>query len=295
MLVQRNAIKMKKTLIFIGNRKNVLVKLLEMTDKYSLSIILVLEDSPLHLFLKQSDLKYTLFKENKTDKGIIFNLISESHFDILVSNGCPFILPITNLKENHPNALFINTHPTYLPHLKGRTPLNGVFYLNYNFIGATTHYMDDGIDTGNIIFQSKIDLTPDIDQGLIYFISFYLEGQVFECAMKNLETHNFNFQGITQIEEGTYFNREEKKFILDFRTDLNESMIKKVKSLGVDNQGICLNIESNRYTVFEASEITNTYLLKIFKTKNPGDILIKYNNKIIVKTIESAINFSYFK
>ena len=50
---------------------------------------------------------------------------------------------------------FINTHPSYLPYCRGK---------NYNFwaivdeapFGVTLHMVDDGIDTGDIIFQKKI-------------------------------------------------------------------------------------------------------------------------------------------
>ena len=42
-----------------------------------------------------------------------------------------------------------------------------------NFIGATMHFITDKIDGGNIIYKKKHDISNDIDQGLIYFLSFY--------------------------------------------------------------------------------------------------------------------------
>lgn len=50
---------------------------------------------------------------------------------------------------------FVNTHPSYLPYCRGK---------NYNFwaivdevpFGVTLHMVDRGIDTGDIVFQSRI-------------------------------------------------------------------------------------------------------------------------------------------
>ena len=138
--------------LFIGNRFNVLFELLNsFKEEVSIVKIFVLENSHLETELKKCDCKYSVFSLN--DKDHLIKKIKTLNFDILISNGCPFILPVSKITRN--NQKFINIHPTYLPFLKGKTPLNGVFYNNMSFFGASMHFMDDGIDTGKIIYQKK--------------------------------------------------------------------------------------------------------------------------------------------
>ncbi len=284
-----------KNVVFIGNRKNVLLELLSRKANYDIKKIYTLENSPLHKHLKDGNIPYELFSNTKKSKLEITDFLTRVPFDLLVSNGCPFILSISTLKTTNSGALFINTHPSYLPHLKGKTPLNGVLYLGYEFIGATTHYMDDGIDTGNIIAQKKVPLTPDIDQGLIYFLSFYLEGVVFKNALKILEKNNFLYPGKVQKETGSYFNRDNELFGINLLKDSDDDIIRKVKSVGIINQGLNIEIMNKLYTVFEAEKIYNSYLLDLFKKAQPGFLLVEYSNKILIKTISGIIRFSYVR
>lgn len=284
---------MLKQVVFIGNRVNVFKELVQI-DNFILKQIFVLKDSFLHKYLLNESGKYSfrIFEENKHCKNEILFFLQNEDYDILVSNGCPFILPVSKLKQFKPNSLFINTHPTYLPHLKGKTPLNGVFYLGYDFIGATTHFMDDGIDTGEIINQEKVTLTSDIDQGLVYFISFHLEGKVFKNAMQQLISCDFVFEAIKQTEEGSYFNRESVSFAIDFSFDKMEDIVRKVKSVGIIQQGICCTLSNKKFHFINAESIINEYLLSIFNTSSVGEIVLQYSNKVLVKCQDGVVAFT---
>lgn len=281
-----------KKVIFIGNRSQALRVLLKRPDRYQLIATWVLENSFLHQEIESMGVEYQLFSEDNTSKSIIFEQLERGEYDLLVANGCPFILPISKLALNN-SRLFINTHPSYLPELKGKTPLNGVFYLGYDFIGATTHYMNDGIDSGNIIYQEKLNLTNDIDQGLIYYMSFLLESQVFTEALNILEINNFKFSGYPQEGKGTYFNRDSKIFSIDFLRDEDEEIIKKVKSVGITWQGIAIADGERSYTVFEAEKIIHPFLLDLYRNEAPGSIVLKYSNKLLVKSKQGLIKFSH--
>lgn len=282
-----------KDVIFIGNRLHVLLVLLERKEKYRVVKAFVLENSPLHREINGLQVPYQLFNDTKEDRSALLHFLTTAKFDLLISNGNPFILPVSALSATHPGAVFINTHPAYLPHLKGKTPLNGVFYLNYSYIGATTHYMNDGVDTGNIIYQEKTNIGDDIDQGLVYFLSFKLEGAVFARALNILEQHDFSYHGTLQSRKGSYFSRKEETFVIDFSKDDDETIIKKVRSVGIPTQGIGINAGSSAYRVFEAEKIVNPYLLGLFADAQPGSALLVYSNKLLVKTNQGIIKFSY--
>ncbi len=281
-----------KKVIFIGNRVNVLNILLEHKTTYSFEKIWVLEDSPLYEMMSMQNIDYQLFNEKKESRKMVLQYLKDSAFDILVSNGCPFKLPIREMKINNPGALLLNVHPTYLPHLKGKTPLNGVVLLQYQFIGATVHYMDEGIDSGNIISQEKVDLNNQIDLGLIYYMSFQLEGIAFRKALSILEENKFNFEGIKQEEGGSVFNRSFELFSPDFYVDGTELIVRKVNAVGITTQGVRYCFDNIEYVLFEAMAVDHPWLLEHFKNAEPGDTVLKYSNKLLVKTVDGLIKFT---
>jgi methionyl-tRNA formyltransferase len=283
-----------KKVIFIGNRENSLEGLLSFKNELQLIKIFVLKDSLLQNAIEKYNIPYSIFEKTKEAKNLIIEFLKSNCFDLLISNGCPFILPISLLKAFNPDALFINTHPTFLPHLKGKTPLNGVKILNYNFIGATTHYMDDGIDTGNVLYQEKVDISSDIDQGLIYFISFDLEKTVSKKAIELLFSHDFKYIGENQIGKGSYFNREEYNFHVNFEKDDSETICKKINSLGIISLGNELKlIDNSKVLATNCEIINNEYLLTKFNSNSIGSILYTYDDKLLVKTIDGIIKITY--
>jgi len=58
-----------------------------------------------------------------------------------------------------PNG-FLNLHPSLLPALRGPFPLFWSFRLDQQRSGVTVHYMDEGLDTGDIALQRELTL-PD--------------------------------------------------------------------------------------------------------------------------------------
>jgi methionyl-tRNA formyltransferase len=282
-----------KNIVFIGNRMHALSVLLASPEKYNLEEIFVLKDSFLQQELAEKHIPFRLFSGDAESRRLITEWLMKHNFDILISNGCPFILPVDLLSGRHEKALFINVHPTYLPHLKGKTPLNGVILLGYEEIGATVHYMQAAVDTGNIIFQKKIHLTPDLDQGLIYFLSFLLEGEVMQEALHILENSQFTFKGHAPAGNGSSFNRKDSLFTVDFAVDTDADIIRKISSVGITSQGVLLHFENKTYRVFEAEKIINPFLLKQFEKSEPGDLLLVYSNKVLIRTREGIVKFSY--
>lgn len=284
-----------KKIFFIGNRLSVFEVLHARRSRYHFEQLWVPENSLLHKHLPHYNVPYFQFSENESSKTALEKALLAGGYDIVISNGCPFILPVEKLKSKYPEVLLINTHPTYLPELKGKTPLNGVIYLGYDFIGATTHFMNEEADEGNIICQQKIAITPDVDQGLIYFMSFKLEGMVFSAALDLLESGNFMITGNPQEGRGTYFNRRSPLFVPDFNLDSDAEIVKKIRSVGINTQGVTIDIHGQRWRLFEADVIYNSWLLDNFRTRQPGDLLLEYSNKILVKTREGIVRFSVEK
>ncbi len=284
---------MKKT-ILVGNRLNALEGIGNFPDLQLIKIY-ALKDSLLHKQLpkniKDSGIEIDVF--SMQDKTRILEELGGSDFDILLSNGCPFILPVSKLKKDY--QLYINVHPTLLPDLQGKTPLNGVFMTHRKKIGATMHYIDDGIDTGRIVAQESIALTPDLDQGLVYRLSFDAEKTVFNTGMQLLVDSDYTYEGRKQTGEGSYFNRTPEMQQIDTGLNSTDEILDKIKSFGVKTQGSFLTIGSKKYIVYSGDKIINEYLLEKYLKIQVGEIAMEYDGKFIIKTRDGLIKITDYE
>ena len=59
----------------------------------------------------------------------------------------------------------INLHPSLLPKYRGRAPLNWAILNGEKMLGLTAHWIDNGVDTGDIILQKSFHLHQNQDVG----------------------------------------------------------------------------------------------------------------------------------
>lgn len=279
-----------KNVLFIGNRSNVLSHLLNFDD-VNLVGIYTLDKS--HLANDKKKYKKNIFSIR--EKDIVVNAINDTDFDILISNGCPFILPISELEDR--KKKFINIHPSYLPYLKGKSPINGVIFNHMNFFGATMHFMNDDIDAGNIIHQKKIEMSPDIDLLLLYHLSFQLEGEVFNEGWNILKETDFTFKGFPQQKKGNAFSRNANLMKVDFESMSNGEILRRVKSFGISSQGVSARLANEReIVIYSAEEIINSYLISKFKRQSSNQVILELGSSILlVKSKEGIIKITKYK
>ncbi len=159
--------------IFVGDRHFVLNEMRKQNLHFS--EIFVMANSYLERKISHYPCNYKIIHS----KNELLDKIEKTNFDIMLSNECPYILPISKMKPKQ----YINIHPSFLPDLRGKHAINGSILLKRDS-GATCHYMDDGINTGDIITQVKIPYSDDLDAALLYHLAFQAENQVFKLALE---------------------------------------------------------------------------------------------------------------
>ena len=148
-------------------------------------------------FLSYYNIDYDVC-DKSSFKTAAHSIISNFCPDIVVSFSNPFIFSeeILNLKTK-----FINFHPGILPNYKGSLSTVQSLINNEKFVGGTWHYIDKGIDTGNII---KIVKTPLRD-----FNAFTLNHKIFflgiNCLQEVIEKIKNNYMGVKQEKTGKFY------------------------------------------------------------------------------------------
>ena len=63
------------------------------------------------------------------------------------------------LLESFPRRI-INLHPAYLPNFPGAHSIQDAYEAKVDFTGVTVHFVDEGVDTGEIILQRQVPVEP---------------------------------------------------------------------------------------------------------------------------------------
>lgn len=67
-----------------------------------------------------------------------------------------------------PSIGTINLHASLLPHYRGAAPINHVLINGEAITGITTFFIDDKIDTGNILFREELQIFPFENAGSLH-------------------------------------------------------------------------------------------------------------------------------
>ncbi len=62
----------------------------------------------------------------------------------------------------------INTHPALLPLFPGALAVRDALQAGVSETGATVHFVDSGIDTGQVIMQQQVTVEPDDTEALLH-------------------------------------------------------------------------------------------------------------------------------
>lgn len=106
------------------------------------------------LGIKYYFVDFKSFSTKSLFENEIVKILKSEKVDFIVLAGYMRIISATLLNE-YPKKI-INIHPSYLPEFPGRNGIEDAYKSGVEKTGVTIHYVDSGIDTGEIIYQERI-------------------------------------------------------------------------------------------------------------------------------------------
>ena len=85
-----------------------------------------------------------------------------------------------------PQRSIINVHPSILPKFKGLNAVQQALKSGAKYTGVTIHYVDEGIDTGDIIQQETIKINENDTIKSLKKRLQSLEHDLFPKVIKNI-------------------------------------------------------------------------------------------------------------
>jgi methionyl-tRNA formyltransferase len=157
------------------------------------------------VFYGYRDWALDIFSKIKdTEKYLVthkdYDIISNIKPDLVFFIGWSSIVPEDIIQ----NYKCICLHPSLLPKYRGGSPIQHQLINNESTGGVTLFLMDHGIDTGDILYQSKISLQGSLNN---IFVEIKREG------IKGIETIIDSYQTIDKLKmkqdsaQATFFNR----------------------------------------------------------------------------------------
>ncbi len=185
-----------------------------------------------------------------------------------------------------------NLHASLLPNYRGAAPINWALINGETKTGVTTFFIDDKIDTGAIIFQEEVAISPEENAGclhdkLMICGSFLILKTVEAIATNKTKT---SLQNSVDLKPAPKLNPDNCKidWCLDFTDIFN-----KIRGLSPYPAAWCYLSHNNNQTklkIYKASKIEQDHTQNfgsITVTKNTLTVACK-NGFIAIKELQLA-------
>lgn len=203
----------------------------------------VLTESPIAICAHEHNIE--VYKPNKLKED--YEYILNKKPDIIITCAYGSIVPKVVL--DYPSYGCINVHASLLPKYRGASPIVASILNGEKETGITIMYMDEGIDTGNIIMSRSIEI-EDNDNSLSLSNKLSLLGANLLIATlpKIFEGENFDIP--QDNEEATYvgmLKREDEH--IDFNNSV-DNIKNQVRAFSPEPYAF-INIDDTEYKISE--------------------------------------------
>lgn len=157
--------------------------------------------------------KWPLIKiNNVNDKDIISN-IKRIKPDVIIF---VFFNQIVKKEFLEIDSKIIHIHPSYLPHYRGISPVFWVLVNSEKKTGVTVYFLDEGIDSGEIILQKEVIIDEDETFHSLYIKCAIGAEELLFSVLKIFEKGDFSSKS-QNLSEGSYYSKKDRIAIRKLR------------------------------------------------------------------------------
>ncbi|HEK4831208.1 TPA: methionyl-tRNA formyltransferase [Clostridioides difficile] len=199
--------------------------------------------------------------------------------DVIVVVAFGQILPKEILEI--PKLGCINVHVSLLPKYRGAAPINWVIINGEEKTGVTTMYMDEGLDTGDMILKTEVNLDENITAGELHDKMMNIGAETLKETLRLIEEGNAPRE-VQNHEEFSYAPIMNKSLgNIDFSKSARE----------IHNLVRGVNPWPSAYTTYNdvIMKVWKTKVLDEKSTKDVGTIIDVSKDGIKVSTIDNVL------
>ncbi|WP_197046709.1 methionyl-tRNA formyltransferase [Oceanobacillus salinisoli] len=247
-------------IIFMG-RKKYSAELLEWTMSQGIEIVAVVTDSHFSnspTAQKASELKIPVISMEEAEE-----ILNESNHNIDLVVSYLFWRKIKEPLISGPKYGCINFHPAILPDWRGTAGYNIAILNKLNEWGATAHYVDSEIDTGNIIRTFKFNFDYRIETAAtLEKKTQEIQVELFKSVILDVMS-NGRLESIKQENnQGVYISRSEMEEMKKINMEEDDIDLKIRAFWFPPYNGAYIEVKGEKYTLI------NEFILKQLKDKD---------------------------
>ncbi len=125
---------------------------------------------------------------------------------------------------NMPPLGTYNLHASLLPQYRGAAPINWAIINGEKETGITTFKLQHEIDTGNILMQDRVIITPEMNAGQLHDILMMRGASLMLQTVKKIEQGNITLTEQNKLLEGQQAKHAPKIFKDTCKINWNESL-----------------------------------------------------------------------
>lgn len=173
---------------------------------------------PVKLTALENGISILQFDKVKSEEGV--NAIKRLEPDLIVTAAFGQILSKQILEI--PKHGCINVHASLLPKYRGAAPIQWAIIKGEKKSGVTIMYMDEGLDTGDIIISRQTDIPDDMTGGALYEKLALIGADLLIEAIKGIENGKV-IRTKQNDEESSYFPPLSRQLgLIDWKQPAND-------------------------------------------------------------------------
>lgn len=194
--------------------------------------------------------------------------------------------------RNIPEKSVINCHAGKLPYYRGRNILNWALINDEKEFGITVHYVDSGIDTGDIILQDTYPITDEDTYQTLLEKAYSACPDILYRAIKLIQKDDVKVIKQNDIHSaGLYCGmRKENDEILDWNQTSRE-VFNFIRAITTPGPCACSYINGTQIKIISSQLVEGAPIYKGI----PGQVLAKEDGFFLVKTKDSYIQIREYE
>ena len=217
-----------KIVLFLSGQRGVEVLKKLTSEKYNIIKIIVGSNIDFQLFYSNKEIDADIIFEKNVNDNIFVQNISHLNVDYFVMSGFKQILKKEILSI--PKKGTLNLHAGKLPEYRGGSPLNWQIINGEKYAYISTILTDEGIDTGNVLSEEKIEILDTDDIRSLHEKANKIFPSLLIDALLMIESGNY---GTKQKEENASYwhQRNDDDGFVEFRNSSSDQINRTVKAL----------------------------------------------------------------
>ena len=226
------------------------------------------------------NLGYSVIQPSSVRTVEFSNCIEKHTPDFIVVVAFGHIIPKNIL--NIPEIATINIHASLLPKYRGPAPIQWAIINGEKETGVTTMLMDEGLDTGDILLSSKLEIAPDDTSDTLHGRLADLGADLLIQTLNAFETGDINpiSQDHSQVTYAPMLKKNDGRINWGRPANALEAFIRGMTPW----PGAFTFHEKKRFKIFRAKTI-------VMDTKaSPGSVIKSFPDELWISTGKGVLS-----